>query len=166
MDCCVVDYSLKGLFTNYCLMSAVGGWFIAQILKIFTGIFRVREFSFRAMMFGTGGMPSSHSASVAALCTSIGIRYGLGSPLFAISALLCIIVMNDAVGVRRETGKQSKALNLILKNLFTDSHDQEKLDENFRELIGHTPLQVACGVITGIVVAILVGFIPAFGVWA
>ena len=166
MCCDVVDYSLKGLFTNYCLMSAVFGWLIAQILKVFTGIFRVREFSFRAMMFGTGGMPSSHSAAVMALCTSIAIRFGFGSPLFAIAGLLCIIVMNDATGVRRETGKQSKALNLILKDLFTDSPDKEKLDENFRELIGHTPLQVVCGAITGIVVAVVMGFIPVFGVWA
>ena len=166
MDYSVVDYSIKGLFTNYCLMSAVFGWLIAQILKVFTGIFRIREFSFRAMMFGTGGMPSSHSAAVMALCTSIAIRFGFGSPLFAIAGLLCIIVMNDATGVRRETGKQSKALNLILKDLFTDSPDKEKLDENFRELIGHTPLQVVCGAITGIVVAVVMGFIPAFGVWA
>ena len=166
MDYSVVDYSIKGLFTNYCLMSAVFGWLIAQILKVFTGIFRIRDFSIRAMMFGTGGMPSSHSAAVMALCTSIAIRFGFGSPLFAIAGLLCIIVMNDATGVRRETGKQSKALNLILKDLFTDSPDKEKLDENFRELIGHTPLQVVCGAITGIVVAVVMGFIPVFGVWA
>lgn len=164
MDYSVVDYSMKGLFTNYCLMSAVFGWLVAQILKVFTGIFRIREFSFRAMMFGTGGMPSSHTASVTALCTATAVRFGFASPLFAITALLCIIVMNDAAGVRLETGKQSKALNLILKDLFTDS--PEKLDENFRELIGHTPLQVACGAITGIAVAIAVAFIPAFGVWA
>ena len=154
---------LKDLFTNYCMMSAVSGWFIAQILKVFTGIFRVRDFSFRAMLFGTGGMPSSHSASVMALCTSIGIQEGMGSPIFAVAALLCIIVMNDATGVRRETGKQSKALNLILKDMFSDS--PEKIDESFRELIGHTPLQVVCGAITGVVVAILMSFIPAFGVW-
>ena len=158
------DYTLRGLFTNYPLMSAVMGWLIAQILKIFTGIFRVREFSFRSMMFGTGGMPSSHSASVTALATAMAIREGLGSPLFAITALLCIIVMNDATGVRRETGKQSKALNLILKDMF--SHSPEKLDENFRELIGHTPLQVVCGALTGIAVAFLVSLIPAFAVWA
>ena len=166
MDYIAVDYSLKGLFTNYCLMSAVFGWLIAQVLKVFTGIFQIREFSFRAMMFGTGGMPSSHSAAVMALCTSIAIRFGFGSPLFAIAGLLCIIVMNDATGVRMETGKHSKALNLILKDLFTDSPDKEKLDENFRELIGHTPLQVVCGAITGIVVAVVMGFIPAFGIWA
>ena len=135
-----MDYSLKALFTNYYLMSVMFGWLIAQILKVFTGIFRVREFSFRAMMFGTGGMPSSHSASVTALCTSVAIKEGFSSPLFAISVLLCIIVMNDATGVRRETGKQSKALNLILKDMLTDSPEQ--FDENFRELIGHTPLQV------------------------
>ena len=160
----MVDYTLKGLFTNYCLMSAVSGWFIAQILKIFTGIFRLRDFSFRAMMFGTGGMPSSHSASVVALCTSMAVKYGFGSPLFAISALLCIIVMNDAVGVRRETGKQSKALNLIIKDLF--SHSPQVVDENFRELIGHTPLQVVCGALTGFAVAMLMSLMPVFGVWA
>ena len=159
-----VTYSVAAIFRNYCLMSVVSGWFIAQILKIFTGIFRVREFSFRAMMFGTGGMPSSHSAAVMALCTSVAIKYGFASPLFAISALFCIIVMNDATGVRRETGRQSKALNLILKDLFSDK--PEKLDENFRELIGHTPLQVICGAITGFVIAFAMSFIPAFGAWA
>ena len=154
-------YTLKALFTNYCLMSAVAGWFIAQILKVFTGIFRLRDFSVRAMMFGTGGMPSSHSASVVGLATSVAVKHGFESPLFAIAALLCIIVMNDAVGVRRETGKQSKALNLILKDLFSDSH--EVADENFRELIGHTPLQVVCGALTGFVVAMLMRLLP---VWA
>ncbi len=158
----MADYTLKGFFTNYYLMSAIMGWMIAQILKVFTGIFRVRDFSFRAMMFGTGGMPSSHSATVTALCTSVAVKEGFGSPLFAISALLCIIVMNDAVGVRQETGKQSKALNLILKEM---SDSPEKFNEHFRELIGHTPLQVVCGALTGFTVAMLMGFIPAFGVW-
>ena len=159
----MADYTFKGFFTNYYLMCAIAGWFAAQILKVFTGIFRVRDFSFSAMMFGTGGMPSSHSATVTALCTSVAIKEGFGSPLFAISALLCIIVMNDAVGVRQETGKQSKALNLILKEM---SDSPEKFNEHFRELIGHTPLQVVCGALTGFAVAMLMGFIPAFGIWA
>lgn len=159
----MADYTFKGFFTNYYLMCAIAGWFVAQILKVFTGIFRVRDFSFSAMVFGTGGMPSSHSATVTALCTSVAIKEGFGSPLFAISALLCIIVMNDAVGVRQETGKQSKALNLILKEM---SDSPEKFNEHFRELIGHTPLQVVCGALTGFAVAMLMGFIPAFGIWA
>lgn len=155
---------MKALFTNYWLMSAVFGWLVAQILKIFTGIFRLREFSIRSMFFGTGGMPSSHTASVTGLCTAVAITEGFGSLAFAITGLLCIIVMNDATGVRRETGKQSKALNLLIRNLLMDSHGKEKLDENFRELIGHTPLQVACGAVTGIVVALITSLIPVFGV--
>ena len=82
--------------------------------------------------------------------------------LTAITGLLCIIVMNDATGVRRETGKQSKALNILIQNLFKDP--PEKLDENFRELIGHTPLQVACGAITGVVVALVMSLFPVFRV--
>lgn len=152
---------IKALFTNYCLMSTVLGWLCAQLLKIATGIFHIRKFSFRALFFGTGGMPSSHSASVAALCTSLGVSQGLGSPLFAVSALMCIIVMTDAAGVRRETGKQSKALNEILKQ---QAGTPEELAEQFRELIGHTPLQVACGAAVGVAVALLAQLIPAFAV--
>ena len=153
---------MKQLFTNYWLMSTVFGWLVAQFLKIFTGVFRMRSFSVRALFFGTGGMPSSHTASVTALCTAMIVTEGLGSPLTAITGLLCIIVMNDATGVRRETGKQSKALNILIQNLFTDP--PEKLDENFRELIGHTPLQVVCGAFTGIIVALITSMIPVFGV--
>lgn len=153
-------YSLKTLFTNYWLVSAVLGWLLAQLLKIVTGIFRIRAFSIRAMLFGTGGMPSSHVAAVVALCTAVAVTEGFGSPLFALSGLLCIIVMIDATGVRRETGKQSKALNLILRDLFTNPPEQ--LSDNFRELIGHTPLQVLCGAATGVAVALLLRLLPAF----
>ncbi len=154
-------YTFQAFFTNYWLMSTVFAWLTAQILKIFTGIFHLRSFSLRAVLFGTGGMPSSHTASVTALCTSVAVTEGFASPLFAMASLLCIIVMTDATGVRMETGKQSKALNVILKDLFEDNRP-ESVSENFRELIGHTPLQVACGAITGIAVALLVRLIPVF----
>ncbi len=153
-------YSIKALFTNYWLMSTVFAWLVAQILKVFTGVFRVREFSIRALIFGTGGMPSSHTAAVTALCTSIVVTHGFASPLFALSGLLCIIVMNDATGVRRETGRQSKALNIILKQIFTAP--PENLNDHYRELIGHTPLQVFFGALTGIVVALLTRLLPVF----
>jgi acid phosphatase family membrane protein YuiD len=153
-------HNLKALFTNYWLMSTVFGWLVAQILKVFTGVFRERDFSLRSLIFGTGGMPSSHTASVTALCTAIVVTHGFGSYQFAMSALLCIIVMNDATGVRRETGEQSKALNIILEKLFTDP--PENLNENYRELIGHTPLQVFCGAVTGILVALLTSLLPVF----
>ncbi len=154
--------SLKDFGTNYWIVSAIGAWFTAQIIKIFTGIFRQREFSIHAMLFGTGGMPSSHTAAVCALCTSFAVSDGFGSRGFSISALLCIIVITDAVGVRRETGKQSQALNTLLNRVFTEK-DKTQLPDHFRELIGHTPLQVACGAVLGVVVAILLHLIPIYG---
>ena len=148
-----MEQAIKDLFSNYWVISAVAAWFTAQMIKIFTGIFRQREFSVHAMLFGTGGMPSSHTASVCALCTAFAATDGFASRGFAVSALLCIVVITDAVGVRRETGKQSQALNTL----------KTQLPDHFRELIGHTPLQVACGAVLGVVVALLLHLIPAFG---
>ena len=151
-------YSLKALFTNYWIMSAFSAWIIAQILKVFTGAFKEQRFHLKNLLFGTGGMPSSHTASVSALATSIVITEGLGSPLFAIAGLLLMVVMIDATGVRQETGRQSKALNIILEELFTDP--PKEINRHFKELVGHTPLQVFFGFLTGILVAILLQFVP------
>ena len=155
-------YTFQSLITNYWLISAASGWFLAQILKIFTGFFKVQEFSFQTLFFGTGGMPSSHTATVSALCTSVAITDGLGSPLFAVTAILTMVVMIDATGVRRETGKQSRALNQIIEELFSDSASQ--FDKHFKELIGHTPLQVFFGCLTGIGAALLLTLIPGIGI--
>lgn len=153
--------AIKDFFTNYWVVSAIAAWLLAQIIKIFTGVFRQREFSIHAMLFGTGGMPSSHTASVCALCTSFAVSDGFASKAFAITALLCIVVITDAVGVRRETGKQSQALNTLLGRVFTEK-DKKQLPDHFRELIGHTPLQVVCGAILGVAVALLLHLIPVF----
>lgn len=154
---------MQDLITNYYLISAMTGWLLAQFLKIFTGFFKEQKFSIKAMLFGTGGMPSSHTATVAALCTACAVGVGFNSAVFAISVVLAIIVMIDATGVRRETGKQSRALNIIVEELFKSS-DIKTLDTHFKELIGHTPLQVVCGFITGMVAALALSFVPAFGV--
>ena len=154
---------MQDLITNYYLISAMAAWFLAQFLKIFTGFFKEQKFSFKTLFFGTGGMPSSHTATVAALCTSCAIGEGFDSAIFAIAVVLAIIVMIDATGVRRETGKQSRALNIIIEELFK-SNDVKALDTHFKELIGHTPLQVVFGFLTGMVAAIALSFVPAFGV--
>lgn len=153
---------MQDLITNYYLISAMSAWLLAQFLKIFTGFFREQNFSLRTMLFGTGGMPSSHTATVASLCTSCALGEGFNSAPFAISVVLAIIVMIDATGVRRETGKQSRALNIIVEELFKS--DEKTFDTHFKELIGHTPLQVICGFITGVVAALALSFVPAFGV--
>ena len=156
-----MEQAIKDLFSNYWVISAVAAWFTAQMIKIFTGIFRQREFSVHAMLFGTGGMPSSHTAHTTKPKTTI-YTPSFASRGFAVSALLCIVVITDAVGVRRETGKQSQALNTLLARVFTEK-DKTQLPDHFRELIGHTPLQVACGAVLGVVVALLLHLIPAFG---
>jgi len=146
--------------SNYYLISAITGWLVAQIIKIFTGFFKLQEFSVKNMLFGTGGMPSSHTASACALCIACALKDGLGSVTVAISGVLAMIVMIDAAGVRYETGKQAKALNLIITELFNT--DSEHADVHFKELIGHSPLQVLCGAITGVVTACLLYLIPAY----
>lgn len=149
------------LLHNYPLVCAGTGWLLAQILKVFTGIFKVRRFSISALLFGNGGMPSSHSASVTALAISCGLCYGFQSGLFAVAVMFAIIVMGDAAGVRRETGEQSKILNRITKELLSPS-SPGTLDRTLKELVGHTPLQVIVGSGVGLVIPFLMSLIPLY----
>ena len=155
---------IKNLILNFPLICAGTGWFAAQMLKVLTGAFREREFSFVELLFGTGGMPSSHTAAVTSLTVACGMSQGLSSAAFAVSCLLTLIVMRDATGVRREAGKQARVLNLIMEDLFK-STDQENIDRNLKELVGHTPLQVFVGFIVGLGIPFLMALIPAFGIY-
>ena len=147
---------LKDFFGNYVLISAILGWCIAQVLKIFSGTLSTRKFHIK-YMFTNGGMPSSHSATVLALTTSLAIQEGFASPSFAIAAVLSVIVMNDAFGVRLETGKQATIINRIVKELFSGNPDE--VNTGLKELVGHTPFQVLVGAVVGIAVALLYGLI-------
>ena len=89
----IVIEQIKAFFGNYLLVSAMIAWFSAQIIKIFTGLYQHGKITLRKLLFSTGGMPSSHSASVLALTVASGIQHGLGSSYFAICAILSIIVM-------------------------------------------------------------------------
>lgn len=134
------------------IISAASAWIIAQIIKVFTGMFREISFSVRTLLFSNGGMPSSHSAAVAALATSSTILYGFNSFQCAITSVFAIIVMIDASGVRYETGEQAKILNKITKELFSGS--SAEINTGLKELVGHTPFQVFMGAVLGIVVGI------------
>lgn len=151
----------KSLIDNFPLVCAGIAWFTAQILKVFTGVFKMREFSMTALLFGNGGMPSSHSASVCALAVSCALAYGADSGYFAIASLFAIIVMGDAAGVRAETGKQAKVLNRIMRDLFSPEHHGE-VNQNLKELVGHTPLQVVMGALLGFALPFLVALIPMY----
>lgn len=136
------------LLNNQVLMSAVVGWVVAQVLKTIIDCALNKGFS-PERLYGSGGMPSSHSSTVCALTTSAAYCYGLGSAEFAISFVLAAVVMYDAMGVRRETGKQAQLLNSVFfENIL--NLDGVLLQEKLKEYVGHTPLQVAAGAVLGI----------------
>ena len=151
-----LDYC-KAFFSNYLLMSAICAWLIAQLAKIARALWLKERCNYFKLLFSNGGMPSSHSSCVMALCTGSAIQYGLSSGFFAISSILAAIVMIDASGVRYETGKQAKLINKIVKEMF--SGDQEQWNTGLKELVGHTPFQVLIGALLGITVGIGMHFL-------
>ncbi len=155
----IIDFA-----TNYILISAIASWLTAQILKGLTGIFKLKKFTVTEFLFGTGGMPSSHTAAVCALICASAVKCGLGSSELAISAVLAMIVIRDATGMRRQVGEHAKALNSIFKELSEAKRDRELTHKALGELVGHTPLQVLAGAIVGFAVPIGLMFIPAFRV--
>lgn len=142
------------LLSNKMLMGGLVGWAAAQVLK--TMIFLIVNKKFQIeRLFGDGGMPSGHSATVAAIATAAGLEYGLSSPIFALAVAMAIIVMHDAMGVRLETGKQAKVLNEMIDLVEHLSGKDITNEEKLKEFVGHTPFQVGMGCILGIVVAVL-----------
>ncbi len=147
---------VKNLFTNYFLITPIVAWLAAQVAKVFTGMFKERKFNLLTLLFSNGGMPSSHSAAVCALATASIIRCGVASFECAVCCILAIIVMQDASGVRYETGEQAKIINKITKELF--SGKPEEINTGLKTLVGHTPFQVFIGALLGIAVGILMSF--------
>lgn len=139
------------LIQNRILMVTLLAWIIAQTIKVTIGAIRQRKFDFR-WFIGTGGMPSSHTTGAACLAASTGFDYGFNSAYFALAASFAIVVMFDAQGVRRASGRQARILNKITEDIYW----QGRIDEGkLRELIGHTPVEVIIGAILGIIIACL-----------
>jgi len=143
---------IPGLFYNAILVSAVTAWAVAQLLKVAVSVILLRKLNFQ-LIFSSGGFPSSHSATVSALALGIGKYYGWDSPIFAVAAVFGMIVLYDAAGVRLAAGKQAEVLNKLVERLHPIlNFDQDQL----KELIGHTPLEVFGGVSVGIIVGLLI----------
>lgn len=149
---------LKDFLSNYYFWSAFVAWGISQILKMFTGVFKEKKLTLSAVIFGSGGMPSAHTATVIALTVALAIKQGLGSPLPVIAGVLATIIMTDAISVRLEVGRHSRFLNRMV-----DEKREEPLDEHrFRTIVGHTLAQVAVGAAIGVACALLFWLIPVF----
>ena len=153
--------------SNYIINVGVVSWFSAQIIKTVLTFLRYRELRLERLT-GAGGMPSSHSALVCSMMLAMAKLEGFGSPLFGLTFAFAMVVMYDAMGVRRAAGEQAKVLNKII---FSDIFDMlnRELDElgedpetkqdgpvdqkELKEYLGHTPLEVLGGMLLGILIA-------------
>jgi acid phosphatase family membrane protein YuiD len=142
--------TLVQIFQNRILLVTLASWVIAQAIKVIFYGFRQKKFDFRWFV-GTGGMPSSHTAGASCLATGCGLIYGFDSVYFALAASFTIVVMFDAQGVRRASGRQARILNKIMDDIYWQGRIQEG---RLREFIGHTPLEVIGGMLLGIGIAI------------
>ena len=142
------------IWENRILLTGLVAWLCSQVMKTIIHLIIHKRFEWERLM-GDGGMPSSHSATVMAIAVATGLRCGWDSPVFAVAAILALVVMHDARGVRQETGKQAKVINNILQ-LF-ESMGQGKLtpEETLKELVGHTRRQVFVGAALGAVIELL-----------
>ena len=141
-------------FSNTIILSALTGWFLSQFIKGIIALLNSHTRSLKqvleAMFWRTGGMPSSHTAVVASMTAAVAIEEGLGSNLFAVSLFMAMLVIRDALGVRRSSGQQAKALNLLGRQ----TAEKQGVDfEPVKEVRGHQPLEVIVGALLGIFIA-------------
>ncbi|XP_077228913.1 acid phosphatase/vanadium-dependent haloperoxidase-related protein [Tasmannia lanceolata] len=144
--------SPSSLFTNLPLVSAFLAFSIGQFLKVFTTWYKEKRWDSKRLL-GSGGMPSSHSATVTALAVAIGLQQGTGGSAFALAVVLAAVVMYDASGVRLHAGRHAELLNQIVCEL-PEEHPLSNI-RPLREPLGHTPLQVAAGAVLGCIVSYL-----------
>lgn len=142
---------MRALFSNAALWLPITVALGVQLYKVLADWIQTGQLNWR-ILGAAGGMPSSHSAMVCSLATVCGYQYGLDSAAFAISAVLATVVMYDARGVRQESGKQARVINQIVETLFTG---HPITDEELKELIGHTTIQVVVGALIGIIYSLV-----------
>ena len=148
---------LIDLLTNRFLLVSLSSWFVAQVLKTVIYALETKKLDI-TRLFGDGGMPSGHSATVTSLAVFSGLNFGFGSFQFAATAILAIVVCHDAMGVRLETGKQAEVINDLIEII--DMLTTEELPEaKLKEFVGHTPIQVFAGIIVGIANACLMYYL-------
>jgi len=147
-------YSMRAFFSNPIILSSLTSWFFSQLIKSVIALLRMRKRGIKEILetlfWRTGGMPSSHAAVVTSMTVSVALSEGIGSNLFAVSLLVALLVMRDAMGVRRAVGLHAKALNLLGK------HASEQLKYEYhhlKEIRGHAPLEVVVGALLGIFIS-------------
>jgi uncharacterized protein len=138
-----------GVLSNPVLIAALVAWGLAQIIKVPLEYLRLKNWDW-ALLLRAGGMPSSHSALVAACAHSTGLFYGFDTPVFALAGVVAMVVIYDATGIRRQAGKHAEIINTIMRDL---THGHPLREEQLREVLGHTPVEALGGTIFGLVIA-------------
>lgn len=140
------------LFSNHVFLAGFGAWAIAQFIKVPLEYLWHRRLNW-GLLISAGGMPSSHSALVIGACWAIGLQEGFRTPLFALGFVVAMVVIYDAMGVRRHAGDHARVLNLMIDELLTG---HELAERELKEVLGHTPREVVGGALLGLTMAYLV----------
>jgi acid phosphatase family membrane protein YuiD len=143
---------LAGIFSNRVLICVLAAWASAQIVKVPLEYLRTRKWQW-GWLLTTGGLPSSHSALIVSAANAVGLFFGFDTPLFALAVAMAMIVTYDAAGVRRQAGIHAERINLLFDQLLKGRMWNE---EELREVLGHTPFEVAGGVVWGLLTSTVV----------
>ena len=141
--------NIGAIFQNKALIAGLVAWLLAQIIKLPLDYLRTRKWNW-ALLITTGGMPSSHSSLMTATVFAIGLYHGFDNPLFALGVAITMIVTYDAAGVRRQAGIHAHRINVLFDELL---HGHIVSEKDLREVLGHTPLEVAGGILLGLIIA-------------
>lgn len=152
-----MDFLLQ-IITNKILIVGIVSWFLAQVFKCISNLILTKKFSIERL-FGDGGMPSGHSATVVSVAVATGLYEGFDTAVFAVAMILAIVVMHDAMNVRYQAGKQAALLNVMAETFEKLTGEDLPNEEKLKELLGHTPLQVAAGFVLGVCTAVGMYFI-------
>lgn len=139
-------------FHNYVLISGLIAWGIAQTIKVPIEYLQTHRWNW-ALLAQAGGMPSSHSALLIGVTHAIGLSVGFDSALFALAFAVCMVVIYDATGIRRQAGKHAEMINAMVNDLAAGHPLKE---EQLREVLGHSPMEVLGGILLGLIVAQLI----------
>ena len=143
------------IYENRIILAGMVSFISAQLLKTIIHLIIHKKLEWK-WLINDGGMPSSHSAIVTSVAIACGFQCGWDSPLFAVAAVLAVIVMHDARGVRQETGKQARVINNMIELFETMGKGDLTPEETLKEFVGHTGRQVFCGALLGTVIGFLI----------
>lgn len=141
-----------GIFNNPVFIACIVASLLAQILKLPLEYLRTKKWDW-SLIFGTGGMPSSHSAVVTAAAAGVGHYVGFDTPMFGLAFAIATVVVYDATNIRRQAGFHAQQINRIIEEIFAGKSKPAQEFKELREVLGHSPGEAVGGIILGIIIS-------------